>query len=163
MTEEDVFTKEDIPTFDDLLGNLDDHQVELLSSHLRKIEYVNGEFVFHEGDDSNSLYVIQEGEVEISKMKGSDDQEYVPLVTLDEGNIVGELSFVRRSKRSANAIAISYAKLFELSRDDFNAIVDENPSLGCRIYDAILQVMAYRLERTDNHLIKLSQEDQLNI
>lgn len=162
MPSDEIFEEEEIPTFDELLGNLEDEYVEELSKYLQKLEFINGEFIFHEGDESNALFIIQSGKVEISKMD-EDGQEYVPLVSLQEGNILGEVSFIRRTDRSANAIATDYTEVYKLPRDDFNAIVEQNPSLACKIYDAILQVLAYRLHRTDNQLIKLTDEETIDV
>lgn len=157
MPDTNVFSPEQIPTFDELLGDIEDDKVATLSKYFEKYEFVNGEFIFHEGEDSDALYVIQAGKVEVSKIVDEDKQEYMPFVTLDEGNILGEVSFVRGSKRSANAIVTQYSEVYKLTRDDFEEIVKKYPSLACNVYDAILQVLAYRLHRTDKQIVNSNQ------
>lgn len=161
MDRSHLLTQETIPTFDELLGNLGDEEVELLSGYFRKVEFVPGESIFYENEESDSLYVIQAGSVEISKFAREDDGEYTPLVTLNEGNIIGEVSFLTETDRSASAVSSTHTVLYELTRSDFREIYDSHPKLACKIYDAILRVLAYRLERTDRQLIQLAADQDV--
>ncbi|MFB6226870.1 MAG: cyclic nucleotide-binding domain-containing protein [bacterium] len=158
MSGPDILKKEEIPSFEELLSDLSDDDVETLGQFLERAEYVPGETIFYESDPSESLYVIQVGSVEISKMSDQEGEEYVPLVQLDEGNIFGELSFLTDSPRSASAVASTHVVLYKLSKQDFNTIVEDYPDLGCKVYDAILNVLAYRLRRTDKKLVDLSEQ-----
>lgn len=152
-----VLKPEEIPSFEELLADLSDTQVDRLSEYLDRREYVPGETIFYQGDPSNCLYIIQVGTVEISKMSSEEGDEYTPLVELSEGNIFGEMSFLTESDRSASAVASTHVVLFSLSRDNFETIVEEHPSLACELYHAVTQVLCYRLQRTDDKLIKLSE------
>lgn len=101
--------------------------------------------------------MIQVGSVEISKMSDQEGEEYVPLVQLEEGNIFGELFFLTDSPRSASAVAATHVVLYEMSKEDFSSIINNHPELACKVYDAILNVLAYRLRRTDKKLVDLSE------
>ncbi len=157
MTSPEVFKKETIPTFDELLENLSDEEVEELSRHLTSEEYVPGETIFYEGDPGDNLYIIQSGEVEISKMSDKEGEEYIPLITLEKGNIFGEMSFIPKSESFAAAVAGTFCTLFTLSRDDFEQIIEEAPTLGCKIYHALCLVLIYRLRRADRKASELGE------
>lgn len=158
MSGSDILKEEEIPSFEELLSDLSDNNVERLSEYLNRVEYVPGETIFYENDSSDCLYIIQVGTVEISKISDKEGEEYVPLVKLDEGNIFGELSFLTDSRRSASAVASTHVVLYEMHKRDFDSIIDEHPDLACKVYDAILNVLAYRLRRTDRKLVNLSEE-----
>lgn len=157
MAKSDILKQEEIPSFEELLSDLSDGHVERLSRYLKRVEYVPGETIFYENDSSDCLYIIQVGSVEISKISDQEGEEYVPLVKLDEGNIFGELSFLTDSRRSASAVASTHVVLYEMSKKDFNTIIENHPDLACKVYDAILNVLAYRLRRTDKKLVNLSE------
>lgn len=157
MADTDILKQEEIPSFEELLSDLSDHHVEKLSQFLERVEYVPGETIFYENDPSECLYIIQVGSVEISKISDQEGEEYVPLVELDEGNIFGELSFLTDSPRSASAVASTHLVVYELNKEDFANIVENHPELACQVYDAILNVLAYRLRRTDKKLVQLSE------
>lgn len=157
MAESDILQQEEIPSFEELLSDLSDNHVEELSEFLHRVEYVPGETIFYENDPSESLYIIQVGSVEISKISDREGEEYVPLVKLNEGNIFGEISFLTDSRRSASAVASTHVVLYEMSKNDFDSIIEDHPELACKVYDAVLNVLAYRLRRTDKKLVNLSE------
>lgn len=158
MDDSKVLKPEAIPSFEELLSDLSDPQVEKLSKYLDRQEYVPGETIFYQDDPGNCLYIVQVGTVEISKMSSEEGDEYTPLVELSEGNIFGEMSFLTKSDRSASAVASTHVVLFSISRQNFEMIIDEHPSLACELYDAVTQVLCYRLRRTDDKLIRLSEQ-----
>lgn len=151
-----ILKDEKVPNFEELLSDLSDPDVEKFSQYLEREKYVQGETIFYQNDPSNSLFVVQAGRVEISKISGDEGDEYSTLVELNEGNIFGEISFLTESDRSANAVAATHVVLYRMSRKNFDTIVDEHPKLGCKVYHAILRVLAYRLKRTDSKLVQLS-------
>jgi CRP-like cAMP-binding protein len=159
----EILQPEDIPSFDELLSDLSDQEVDQLVNFLDREQYVPGETIFYQEDPSTRLFIIQSGTVEISKMPSEESSEYTPLVQLSEGKIFGEISFLTKSERSASAVASTRVVIYCISRDNFESIIDEHPSLGCKIYDGLVQVLCYRLQRTDSKLIDLADRfDYLN-
>jgi CRP-like cAMP-binding protein len=156
-----VLEEETIPSFDELLSDLSDHEVERFSTYLQREEFVPGETIFYQNDPSDSLFIIQVGTVEISKMPESEDDEYKTLIKLKDGNVFGELSFLTESDRSASAVASTQVVLYRMNHNDFSTIVEDDPELACKVYDAFLRILAYRLRRTDQRLIDLSESMDL--
>jgi CRP-like cAMP-binding protein len=152
-----VLQEENIPSFEELLSDLSDSEVERFSTYLKREEFVPGETIFYQNDESDALFIIQVGTVEISKMPESKGDEYTTLVQLTDGNIFGELSFLTESDRSASAVASTHVVLYRMERRDFNTIVDKDPDLACKVYEAFLKILAYRLRRTDQKLIDLTE------
>ncbi len=157
MSNTQIFNEETIPTFDELLNDLTDDEVEDLSRFTEKAEYVPGETIFYENDPGDALYIIQSGKVEICKMTNEKGKEYVPLITLKEGNVFGEMSFLLDSHSWAAAVAATYSTIFKISRQQFNHITEEYPKLGCKIYNALCQILVYRLRRADEKAKELAE------
>ncbi|MFP4686896.1 MAG: cyclic nucleotide-binding domain-containing protein [bacterium] len=157
MRNPQVFSEEKIPTFDELLNDLSDEEVEQLSQFTEKSEYVPGETIFYENEAGDALYIIQNGAVEICKMSNQKGREYVPLITLKEGNVFGEMSFLLETTSWAAAVAAAYTTIFKITRLQFEHIVEEYPALGCKIYNALCQILAYRLRRADEKAKELAE------
>ncbi len=163
MDASEILQPENTPSFEELLSDLSDREVDQLVDFLDREQYVQGETIFYQEEPSTSLFIIQSGTVEISKMSSEEGSEYTPLVQLNEGDIFGEISFLTKSERSASAVASTPVVLYSISRDNLERIIDEHAHLACRLYDAIVQVLCYRLQRTDSKLVDLADRlDFLN-
>jgi len=158
MANPNLFEEETIPTFEELMDDLTDEEIELLSQHTERVEFVSGETIFYENQPAESIYIIQTGSVEISKLSNGKDDEYVPFVTLTTGNIFGEMSFLMKTETNASAVARQPTTLYRIKREDFDEIVEEYPKLGCKLYQGICQILVYRLRRTDEKLASIAPE-----
>ncbi|MGM0381140.1 MAG: cyclic nucleotide-binding domain-containing protein [bacterium] len=157
MADSQIYSKEKIPSFDELLDNLSDEEVSQLSNYTEQAEFVPGETIFYEDERGDALYIIQAGSVEISKLSSTEGQEYIPLITLKEGNVFGEMSFLSEGKTYAAAIANTHVNVFKITRNNFNHMVENHPQLACSIYQALCKILVYRLRRADEKAKKLTE------
>ena len=74
------------------------------------------------------------------------------LATFGHGDFFGELSFLDRGVRSADAEAKAPTDLFVLSRANFNEHSKADPSFGARVFARLALAIAERLRRTDAEL-----------
>ncbi|HEX5939177.1 MAG TPA: ATP-binding cassette domain-containing protein, partial [Dehalococcoidia bacterium] len=100
--------------------------------------------VFQEGEPGNDLYVIERGQVRLTK--GAD----VVLAYLDAGSFFGEMALLSGAPRTASAITSSECVLWRLSRTDFNAVVAEHP----RVSMEIARVLAERVSRNNQRRVE---------
>lgn len=77
----------------------------------RKVFYA-GQKIFKEGDSGDRAYLIQEGQVEISK-------HGLTLATLGKGELFGEMALVDDQPRMASAAAVSDVSVVVINRDTF--------------------------------------------
>lgn len=80
------------------------------------ITFKPGEIIFQEGGSGNKLFILQEGEVEITKRV---DDEEVPLANLKTGAVFGEMALVDSGLRSATARAVTDVTCLSLSKTMF--------------------------------------------
>ncbi len=133
----------------------DDDHVSLVS--LWRMKTVKaGEVLFRKGEPGSSMFVIEEGEIEILLPVDPPVNE-VLLSVLREGEFFGELSLFADTPRTAMARALIETRLVEMQRGDFITFVMERPSIGI----SMLAEMAKRLQMT-NELISSLASKNLN-
>jgi CRP-like cAMP-binding protein len=90
-----------------------------------------GEFLFSEGDASDSVYVVDTGELEViaSATRGA-----IVIASLGRHQLVGEMGVLRSTPRSATMRAATEVKLLRVDADIFLSLVTTNA-------DAALAVM----------------------
>jgi CRP-like cAMP-binding protein len=95
-----------------------------------------GYVVFREGDAGDSMYVVLEGELEISVKDKVID-------TTGVGGIVGEMALVDHAPRSATCIAKTACKIVPVNERQFNFLVQETPNFAI----TVMRMMCERLRR----------------
>src|SRR5512141_1713740 len=92
-----------------IFHDLDDGELARVSEVCRTQDFVSGEYVFHEGEPGNRLFLVVEGEVRISRMIPGSGEE--ALASLKKGALFGEMAVFDRSERSTDAISNGGCKL----------------------------------------------------
>src|ERR1700736_1025110 len=136
-----------------LFESLTPEDLDALSNRLEEANYADSDVIFRQGDDGSSLFIIDDGAVEISYGEG---RGRVVLTTLFPGQYFGELSLFDRAPRSATATAVKKSRLIRLDRDDLVDFVNKNPPAALRI----IAEMSERLRQT-NEL--MSQQVSRNV
>src|SRR5438270_10308213 len=85
-----------------------------------------GEVIFREGDAGDSLYLVGEGSVKISKPGSAGEQEIVDYV--DPGNFFGATSLLAGEPHSATATAVEPALIGAVKEETFQRILELAPS-----------------------------------
>lgn len=94
-----------------------------------------GEFVFREGDGGGTLFIVQDGRVEL--VAGTDGPR---LAVIDTGGIFGERAFFAAGPRDVSARAVSDVRLIHLDRAAFDRVTAEAPQIAV----AMMQQLASR-------------------
>jgi CRP/FNR family transcriptional regulator, cyclic AMP receptor protein len=111
-----------------LFGDLDDGTRFELAGRAVERSFQKGEFICHEGDIGDSLFVVMEGLVKVFVTSTLGDE--MVLVTLLPPEVFGELSLVDGGPRSASAEAMEPTRLLVLSRPTFLVMLKEHPGLA---------------------------------
>src|SRR5438045_9035957 len=106
-----------------LFESLTDDDLDALSRRLEEFDYADGTIVFNQGDEGSSLFIVEEGGVEISYGEG---KSKVILATLFAGQYFGELSLFDGSPRSATATAIKLSRIIRMHRSNLVDFVNKN-------------------------------------
>jgi CRP-like cAMP-binding protein len=122
-----------------------------LLSQLDLIQYNKGDFVFHKGDDSNGMFCILEGQVEVL-VPASDGM--VNICILHEGEIFGELGFISRSPRTASIRVRNKTKLLLLTLKEFEKLEKGNSKLAMRLMTNLFCTLIDRFNEKSVELLE---------
>jgi CRP/FNR family transcriptional regulator, cyclic AMP receptor protein len=115
-----------------------------------------GDTLFRVGEPGESLYVVRSGEIELF-IKDTAGQR-IPLAIVSKGEVFGELALLDRSPRTATAIALEDAELFELDRDDLLLLFRTSPAAALKL----LAAMGHMTRRADE-LLKTRVARNVNV
>jgi CRP-like cAMP-binding protein len=126
-----------------------DEDMEQLDREIAMVDAAAGSTLFEEGDATDGLASIVEGNVEILK-RGR------VLATLGPGTVVGELSiFVPSASRNATARASTAVRMIKWSAEDLQDRLALHERLATAIVADVAFVLAQRLGRTTDDLMSV--------
>lgn len=132
-----------VPLFQDL----DSAALSTLAELLVFKKAPAGTVIFRELDDSDALYLVELGEVVISKhVQGPVD---VVLTTFGRGGFFGEMGLFDAGPRSATAQAKINSLLWRLDRKAFLHILSDHPEIAAKICYRLVSVFIERLRSTN--------------
>ena len=114
--------------------------------------YEAGEVIVQENDFGDTAYVIEQGQVEVSKEL---DGHKVHLAYLGAGEIFGEMSMIDEKPRSATVTAVTETVVSEIRRDDFFNSFQTDPKVAL----ALLKVLFERLREAHAMILQLQKAD----
>ena len=109
-------------------------------------DYEVGTVLFREGDPGGEMYVIQSGEIEISRMMTGEKRQTLAL--LPAGEFFGEMAIINNRPRSATATVKKRARLLVIDGGTFEAMLRGKTEIAVRM----IKSMAERLERANQQI-----------
>jgi signal transduction histidine kinase len=101
-----------------------------------------GETLIAEGEPGDSMFVALEGRFEVSARSG---ERGLVLANLGPGDVIGEISLLEGSSRTATVRAIQDGHLLKISRESFQQVLQRSPSAAL----GFVKTMATRLRDTE--------------
>ena len=108
----------------------------------RKRRLLAGEVLFREGEIGTELYVVETGQLILSKQDGDGQVE---LTRLGEKELLGEMAFFGDAERSATVVAAEETVLVEIDIEDVREYIERQPAW----MHAILRTLVRRLSDTN--------------
>lgn len=138
----------------ELAAGLTPEAQRILGECCTSLSLRRGEYLFHQGDPGDSLFLVAQGAVAI-RLPGAGDRR---LVAFGPGALFGEMALVSGEPRSADAIADEDCQLLMLDSAAIKGLEDEHPEVAeaCLRHLAIL--LSARLRDTTRQLRELSEE-----
>lgn len=108
---------------------------DFLTSYGRKKTYSEGTLLAHEGEPSNSVYIVLGGKAEVVKADkhGCDNV----IAKVGQGTIIGEMGVFLEQKRTGSIRAASDLTVLEFSNDNFLNALSRIPELAFRMYKSL--------------------------
>ena len=135
-----------------LLSSLDSKQLKLLAFTCEVFDFADQDYLFHQGDASDCVYVILEGETEVV---GQDaDGMPVLLATSGANSLVGEMAAFAGGVRSAGVRARGAVSALSIPNQRFVELITTNPQVAM----SVLQDLTRKLAETSKLVAKLQDE-----
>ncbi len=138
-----------------LFEHLSQEELEEISTYIVENDVIAGDYVFDEGSEATSMYVIKSGSVEIRKRATYGDEQHVTDLTA--GAHFGEMAFLDRARRAASVLARENVKLLEIKYDDLEKIMKKLPKIGLKLYKTFAQTLCRRIRNTTSDLSSLKE------
>jgi len=149
-----------------VFSELNDEELKLVYSILKFEEHEVGYEIISDGEKGDTMYLLFEGEVEISKSMtlikstfGGVDHADKALIRLKDEwyPCVGEMIlFGDDSTRSATVITTKFCKFGVIRKDDFLELSNSNHSIGFKVMKNLALVMGDRLKKANHDILKLT-------
>lgn len=133
-----------------LFRKFDEGTIRALEACITEKSLAPGETVFSKGDPGDELFLVRRGSIRI--LLPLEGGKHHHVATVGRGDFFGELSFLDRGLRSADAEAKGATDLYLLSRSRFNAEVLSTPVMGAQVFARLAIAIAERLRRTNSEL-----------
>jgi CRP/FNR family transcriptional regulator, cyclic AMP receptor protein len=142
-----------VPVFRDLKGPSLDVLYEFLEERRWKV----GETICTEGDLGRTMYVIREGEVEVSRVstRGSP----VTFVRLGPGECFGEMTLVEQQPRSATCVVKKSAMTYSLTNLDLWHLYKSDNFTYVIILQNICSMLSRRLRKADGRIVDFLERE----
>jgi signal transduction histidine kinase len=130
-----------------LLADLTEEDLERLYEMAETVSIPTGQLVLQEGDPGDSLYVVLDGELEVTKRHG---RQEVLLAVYKAGQFFGEMALLEQAPRSASVRTLRESRLLLISQAAFQTLLTCSPSAPLKI----LHTVTSRLRSTESMLIQ---------
>jgi CRP-like cAMP-binding protein len=102
-----------------VFGGMSDAILDFLLAQIVVRSYQRGDYVFREGEQSTSMFVLEWGEIAI--LKQCDSHQYL-LRTMKAGDCIGEMALFDFMPRSASALVLEETQVLEITSTNLMAI-----------------------------------------
>lgn len=122
--------------------------------------YPKDTMIFSEAAPGAELFIIQHGQVAISKIVNGNE---VVLALLGKGDMFGEMALLENKPRSASAIAKTECGVMVVNRKNFNEMVSTQPQLIVRLTTTLAERLWSMYRQLDNAHIADPLEKMIDI
>jgi CRP/FNR family transcriptional regulator len=109
-----------------------------------------GEVVFHEGDSSDTCYIVRSGHARAIREHGVGRS--LTLATFGPGDIFGELAMFDDERRSATVQALEETEVVAILGGDMRRLLPQHPDIAVKL----LAALGRRLRETNERLARQS-------
>ncbi|MCD4774811.1 MAG: mechanosensitive ion channel family protein [Candidatus Aegiribacteria sp.] len=102
-------------------------QIDELAANSSKLLFSKGELLVQQGDSGDSLFIISDGEVEISVSDSTGRRTH--LVDLHRGDYFGEMSLLTGEPRSASVTAICETEVIVVEKSGMAELLEQESSI----------------------------------
>jgi CRP-like cAMP-binding protein len=140
----------------DLFRDLNEIHLDLVLRVCEESNYLAGEYIFHQDDAGDALYILAQGEVEIILEPETAEEAILPVAELKAISTFGEVILIEKAQRTASVRCKTDAQLLRIPRDRLLKLCSDYPEIGFRIMRRMAAELSLKL-----HASNLNIREQL--
>jgi CRP-like cAMP-binding protein len=121
----------------------------------RVVTFRPGEYLFHQDEKTQDLFILKKGSVRIFKNEGGVE---IDLDTVGPGNVVGEVASIDGGARTASGIALEECEAVVIPASEFKAILTSIPEW----FRKIALILVQRLREVDSRISRSIEGERTN-
>jgi CRP/FNR family transcriptional regulator, cyclic AMP receptor protein len=134
----------------DVFSGLEGRSLENVLAVLREQTFPKGAQVFSEGELGRTMFVLEEGEVEVQRSNSAGRP--VPIIRLGPGECFGEMGLVELQPRSATVLVTRKARVWSLTNLDLWKLFREDNYAYVIVLQNICRLLSRRLRKADSRI-----------
>lgn len=119
---------------------------------VRRKSLKKGEILYHAGDDSDALYILNRGQVKIYRLSESGKEQMLRI--LMPGDFTGELALFQEGVHEAYAEATIDTQICMIRDADFQKLLIKYPTISLKV----LEEFSSRLDRSEQQTTRVATE-----
>lgn len=132
---------------------IDNRDVSALYRYLERVETSAGDVVVRQGDESDALYFIESGRVDV--LLQGDGPDVLRLRSMTAGAIIGEVGFYLKKARTASIVVTEAGVLQRLSLKALQAMEATDPHTASALHMFITCMLSERLSNSNRVIQEL--------
>ncbi len=136
-----------------LFEGLTTAEIETVATLIFEKKFDKGETIFFEGDEADGFYLVSSGQIKVFKMNPMGKEHILHI--FGPGEPVGEVPVFSKQPFPATAEAIIKSTTYFFPRNDFVALIEQNPSIALNM----LAVLSRRLRQFATQIENLSLKE----
>lgn len=135
-----------------IFNHLEQEQMNEVMQAVQSVSFNRGEILFHAGNESDSLYIVNSGQVKIYRLSELGKEQLIRL--LNPGDFTGELALFKATVLENYAEAIVDSQICIINRHDLQALLVKYPTISLKI----LNEFANRLANSEKQTASIVSE-----
>lgn len=126
-----------------LFSRFTPEELKTIADKINHIQLHKGEFLFNEGQEATSLYVVQYGTLQIFAHTGTGDD--IGVTNIATGDHFGELPFLDGEKRAGTVEALEPTELWEITYENLRKAFEKMPDMELKFYKEVSHYLVKRM------------------
>jgi CRP-like cAMP-binding protein len=145
-----------------MFQDLEEDEINKILALASLRDFHPGSVIIQEGKSGDSMFIMCQGEVQITKIltlvlsEDTPRERVMTKLKADDGVSFGEMALLENDVRSATVTAQTSCRLLELHREDFLRVINQDPVMGLKIVYRLAQLLSRYLRKTNQDVVKLT-------
>jgi CRP/FNR family transcriptional regulator, cyclic AMP receptor protein len=128
-------------------------ELDALNSLMEAEDVAKGGKIVTHGQPGGTLYILRSGNALVQ----TDGPSPMDVATLDEGAVVGEMSFLTDDAASANVLATGDCSVYSINRSGFSELMNRHEELAFSLFVYILRHTATVIRHMNEEHVSMMQ------